>query len=416
MIIVIWMLLRLPNSDKTETMRSFVNLIPLIVVIFFVGCAEKVVEKKTITVTNPLDSERSFETVEIDLTPFLKDRKNGVPLNSYGIVDAESRQEIVSQTVDSDGDGAIDLLLFQPEIEAMAKRSFQIVETQGKSEADSIPACYSRFVPERTDDYAWENNRVAFRTYGPTAQKMVEEGVKGGTLSSGIDAWLKRVDYPIIDKWYIKELETDGSYHEDNGEGLDNFHVGVSRGVGGTAVKVDTAYHTSKNFSSWKQLYNGPIRTAFVLNYSDWDASGKKIAEEKHISLDFGSNLSRFEIRLKGTDTISAGLTLHEKKGVVKVSEEQGWASYWEPHVDSELGMGIVVPGGKMIGYEEYVTDTKDLSNLFVQLNLNSESEAVYYAGFGWKKSGQFTKRAEWEDYLDQFAEKINNPIKVDIR
>ena len=62
--------------------------------------------------------------------------------------------------------------------------------------------CYSRIVPERIDDYAWENDKVAFRTYGPAAQKLVEQGKKGGIISSGIDCWLKKVNYPVINKWY----------------------------------------------------------------------------------------------------------------------------------------------------------------------------------------------------------------------
>lgn len=116
---------------------------------------------------------------------------------------------------------------------------------------------------------------------GSTAKQMAENGIAGGTLSSGIDAWLKKVDYPIINKGYKKELETDGTYHEDNGEGLDNFHIGVSRGVGGTAVKVDTIYYASKNFAQWKTICTGPIRTSFSLKYETWQADDKSITEEK---------------------------------------------------------------------------------------------------------------------------------------
>lgn len=87
-------------------------------------------------------------------------------------------------------------------------------------------------------DFAWENDKVAFRTYGPACQKLFEDGKPGGLISSGIDCWLKRVDYPIIDKWY-KKNEAGGSYHVDDGEGLDNYHVGTTRGCGGTAIIED---------------------------------------------------------------------------------------------------------------------------------------------------------------------------------
>ena len=238
--------------------------------ILVISCAEEAKTYKQVVVKNTMDTAREFETVSVNIASLDLDNTNG------GIVlrDAATQAEVVSQEIDSDGDGKMDAILFQPEIGPNTEKIYDVAVTDQKKEKDSLPACYSRFVPERTDDYAWENNRVAFRTYGPTAQKMKEDGVPGGTLSSGIDAWLKRVDYPIIDKWYKKELETDGSYHEDTGEGLDNFHVGISRGVGGIAKKVDTTYHISKNFVSWKTLTNGPVRTSFVLTYAEWDAAG----------------------------------------------------------------------------------------------------------------------------------------------
>ncbi|MBT8186049.1 MAG: DUF4861 domain-containing protein, partial [Eudoraea sp.] len=323
--------------------------------------------------------------------------------------------EIVSQQTDSNGDGKKDALLFQPEISANSEMLFEVALSDKPIAQENPPACYSRFVPERTDDYAWENNRVAFRTYGPTAQKMKEEGIKGGTLSSGIDAWLKRVDYPIIDKWYKKELETDGSYHVDDGEGVDNFHVGISRGVGGIAKKLDTSYYISKNFTSWKTLNTGPIRTSFLLTYADWDAGGNKISEEKMISLDYGSNLARYEVTLKGTDTISAGLTLHEKDGKITVNKDKGWVSYWQPHGDSELGTGIVIPQNAMVGHQHYLSNRRDESNLYTHIR-TIEGKATYYAGFGWKKSGQFENKVQWDNYLNEFAERLNNPLIVEIR
>ena len=56
----------------------------------------------------------------------------------------------------------------------------------------------SRFVPERKDDFAFENDKVAFRIYGPA--------LKDSKENSGIDCWLKRVDYPTIDKWYLYQF------------------------------------------------------------------------------------------------------------------------------------------------------------------------------------------------------------------
>lgn len=174
-------------------------LIYLIGILILHSCSQEN-RTKIIVIQNTLDKERSFETVE--LTPdFLKIDS----LGHIGIKDLTSNKLLVTQLVDIDGDEIMDLLIFQPEIAVKSKKEFQIVEIAEDERPKSETFCYSRFVPERIDDYAWENNRVAFRMYGPTAQRMVENGVSGGTLSSGIDAWLKKVDYPIINKWYKKE-------------------------------------------------------------------------------------------------------------------------------------------------------------------------------------------------------------------
>ena len=368
-------------------------------------------QRHIVTVKNMLDVPRSFETVEVHKADLALNE--GEDFEKFSIQDKETKTILVSQFVDQDKDGVIDMLLFQPNIGAKSEKQFELFITDKNSQQEVINYCYSRFVPERTDDYAWENNKVGFRTYGPNAQYRFENNLKEGTLSSGIDAWLKKVDYSIIDSWYKKYTEKTGSYHEDTGEGLDNFHVGSSRGVGGIAIKQDTTFYISKNFIKWETITTGPIRTSFVLDYGTWDANGIAITEKKHISLDYGSNLSKFEIEITGTDTFFSGLTLHENDGVVTQNEDTGWVSYWQPHEDSELGTAIVVPNGNMVSSELYITNIKDRSNLFSEIKVNN-NKGIYYAGFGWKKSKQFTTKAEWENYLNDFTRKVNNPLLVD--
>jgi hypothetical protein len=369
-------------------------------------------QNKIITVTNSLAVDREFETVELSKKSL--GLPDSVKLEELAVKEINSNLILESQAVDNNGDGVMDVLLFQPKIGASSQKDFEILPATNASAAKNI-SCYSRFVPERIDDYAWENNKVAFRAYGPVAQKMAEDKVAGGTLTSGIDAWLKRVEYPIINKWYEKATNGTGTYHKDTGEGLDNFNVGDSRGVGGIAVKADGKYYFSKNFISWKTITTGPIRTSFILTYADWDAKGNKITESKLISLDYGSYLSRFEINIKGTKAIAAGLTLHDKKGTIGTNIKEGWLSYWEPIDDSEIGMGLVTPKNTLTSFDNYVTNDKDLSNLYGNLNVKN-NKVVYFAGFGWKKGSPFQTKTEWETYLSSFAKKVNNPLRVKVK
>ena len=376
------------------------------------SCKEKEKEKekiKTITVKNDLKIDRSSETVELT-----KDFLKVEDLSRIGIRNVDSQALSVTQLIDEDGDGTMDLLIFQPEIKADSKQTFEIVTISESERPEAPEYCYSRFVPERTDDYAWENDKVAFRVYGPNAQELFEAGDPNGTLSSGVDAWLKRVDYPIIDKWYKKATDGTGTYHEDTGEGLDNFHVGPSRGVGGIAVKGDSEYYISKNYTQWRTITNGPLRTSFYLEYESWDAGGKSIKESKVITLDLGQNFSKFDTRIEGTDQISAGLTLHDKKGEVSGNKEQGWVSYWEPIADTEIGIAIVATEKYFIDYETYDTEVKDLSNAYAHLNV-IDNRVVYYAGFAWKKSEQYPTKDLWEAHLEDFSKRLDNPLTVSL-
>lgn len=372
----------------------------------FSSCNQKE-NTKSIVVKNTLDFERTSETVELSKA-FLKVED----LNTVAFKDAESGELQITQTVDIDGDGTLDEILFQPTVAANSEKTFDIVTITEAEKPKAEILCYSRFVPERTDDYTWENNKVAFRVYGPVAQKMVEDGTPGGTLSSGVDAWFKKVEYPIINNWYKKNAEKPGAYHEPSPEGLDNFHVGVSRGVGGIAIKQDTTYYFSKNYTQWRTITTGPIRTSFHLEYETWDAGGNQIKESKTISLDLGSNLSKFVVHIEGADSISAGLTLHEKDGEVTGNDENGWVSYWQPHADSEIGMAIVAKKETFLGFEKYDTEAIDLSNAYAHLKVNN-NEVTYYAGFTWKEAEQYAAPSEWENYLNQFSKQINTPLEV---
>ncbi len=394
-------------------MKNILKILPgVLLTVILYSCDKNTDLGEVILVKNPLQIDRINETVEVDTQKL--NLNNQDSLNYLKILDLETRDTLITQFVDEDGDGLAELLLFQPQLKSLSEKRFRIIKIAYLKEEDTSARSFSRFVPERTDDYAWENNKVAFRTYGPTARKMIEENIKGGTLSSGIDAWLKKVEYPIIDKWYEKTLSGNGSYHEDTGEGLDNFHVGPSRGVGGTAIKKDSVYLSNTNFDSWKTITNGPIRTSFVLTYDTTLTSGHQFSEEKHISLDYGNNLSKFKIKVNGLDTLAAGLTLHNNEGETAENSKEGWVIYWEPLDGSELGTAIVARDSTFLESEKYVSSKKDLSNMYAHLKPKN-GEVEYYAGFGWKESGEFKTKEAWEEYISLFSQKINSPLIVDV-
>ena len=68
-----------------------------------------------------------------------------------------------------------------------------VISCRGQEPAGAART-FCRFIPERLDDFAWENDVVAFRVYGPA--------LRGKGVNSGIDCWFKRGEHPMIDKLY----------------------------------------------------------------------------------------------------------------------------------------------------------------------------------------------------------------------
>ncbi|WP_426492691.1 DUF4861 family protein [Hymenobacter sp. 102] len=373
--------------------------------------------QQTVTVRNRLPVARTQETVSLPVSQLSKAMQQLGP-NGLVVKDAQSGAVLVSQWLDLNADGQPEELLFQTDVPARGTRRF--VLTAGTPPAASPTlTTFARFVPERTDDFAWENDRVAFRTYGPNAQELFDRKDPNGTLSSGMDCWLKRVPYPIIDKWYGRHVhEKPFAYHTDTGEGYDPYHVGSSRGTGGTGVLDGDKLYVSRNFTGYKVLALGPIRTVFELTYAPWDANGRRVTETKRISLDLGSNLTRYEEHVaadKPLPNLTVGLTLHEQKGQVQADPKAGWARYWEKIDDSYLGTGVVVAPGYLTDYQDHRSAQKDQSQLYL-ITRPKASQVVFYAGFGWQKSGQFASAEAWDAYLSHFATCLASPLTVSVK
>ena len=200
---------------------------------------------------------------------------------------------------------------------------------------EPVVKAYGRFVPERDDDFTWENDKVAFRVYGPSS------GGKGQV--SGVDAWFKKVPYSIIDKWYAEHL-SGKSYHEDNGEGYDPYHVGDSRGVGGTAIWADGVAWPAAMYNEYEILQSGEDVVEFRLQY-EWETPLGLVAESKTVSLRLGEHLYRVNsvFTLDGQPAalpVAIGLTTHDEKAQVFSNTETGRISTWEIIDDKGVGTG----------------------------------------------------------------------------
>ena len=238
----------------------------------------------SVSVKNPLPAPRSSQTIALRLT----DLRKVAPLldpNKTIVVDAAG-QAIPSQLVDMDGDESPDEIVLQADFGAGEIKTFTVAAGERRPLARSDFKVYGRFVRERHDDFAWENDRIAHRMYGAGLETWAKEPL----TSSGVDIWAKRTSKLVINDWYMVD-----NYHHDNGDGGDFYSVGKSRGCGGLGIWQDGKLYVSRNFVTSRVLANGPIRLVFELGYAPWDAGGVRVAETKRVILDAGQGFDRFE-------------------------------------------------------------------------------------------------------------------------
>ncbi len=263
-------------------------------------------------------------------------------------------------------------------------------------------ATWARFVPERADDFAWENDLIAFRAYGPAIKKTK------GTEDSGIDCWLKRVRYPIIDKWYAGEKKG-VSYHKDNGEGNDPYHVGSSRGCGGLGLWKDGKMVTSGPFTGWKIISRTPAKSVFELTY-DYDLADGKIREVKRIDIELNKRLFHAESTFTKNGQplsnleIAIGVTTHNGKAVPTLNRQKGWMSCWEKIEGFGLGTGVVIAPSRIVEMRTVKSAKPDESHALLVTRTDPAGKVSYYAGYGWEKAGTIKTPEQWQNALAQFA------------
>ncbi len=374
-----------------------------------------------VAVGNPAGFHREEETVEVDPAPL--GFKGGI-----AVMDGVSSRILDSQAYASEPGRTPDRLLFQVDLAPRETRLFYMLDAGALAAVPQPPVkTYVRQIAERYNDIAWESDRIAHRMYS-------QDLIRGeGTISSGIDVWTKRTRAPVIDEWYKRVR-----YHEDDGDGLDDYEVGRSRGCGGLGVWSDGRLYPSINFRSARIVTTGPIRSEFELTYDEWDAGGRKVAETKRISIDAGSNLSRAVSVFTSGDPspiqVAVGIAQRPGEGAVEAKDrDAGWMAYWQaPDRDrGSIGCAVVLPQGSI---EDFAMETASVpqpppdkrmvpgveglhpaGNLLAIAPAAPNTPFVYYFGAGWSRSGDFQDAAAWAKYVGHFAERLAAPLKVSL-
>ncbi|MEY3500076.1 MAG: hypothetical protein RL308_1745 [Bacteroidota bacterium] len=322
-----------------------------------------------------------------------------IDTTAFVVINDKTKKQIPFQ-LEHLGLKAIQNLLLQ--VDVKANSSISLTVQKGKPE-NVVVKTYGRYVPERKDDFAWENDNIAFRAYGKALEKTKEDAY-------GLDVWVKRTNKMVLNERYKL-----GDYHIDHSNGLDYYHVGFSLGAGNMAPYVNDTIRYSGNYHQWKVLDNGPLRTTFQLIFDTWNAGGIKVKATKTISLDAGSQLNRIENNYsfdgEKAMPVVVGIIKRPETGILTLNEKQGMMAYWEPthveHGTTAIGVLLTTPVNTMLVNEKQI-----LAKTMVKNNV----PIIYYAGAVWDKAGKIANSNQWNSYLENFQKGIQSPLIINLK
>lgn len=351
----------------------------------------KALPHASVTVENKSSVFCRERTIEMPWSDVVKKIPTAT-VDNLAVMDGVRARWIVSQIMVEAGKPV--RVLFQTDLHPGQCKTFLLVAGLDRSALpQSARTTFARFVPERKDDFAWENDRVAFRAYGPAL--WVVDGEKPGRpalIGNGVDAFGKSCRQPIINRIFKEK-----NYHAPNlGYGIDCYKVGTGPGCGGSAVVDKGVYVSAITFESWKLLDNGPIRSRFELSY--------KTGETRCFEIDLGSNFYKVTSRFPQRVTPACGAT-YRPVSTKDVAMGEGWIADWEPAQDdlkdNYMGIAVVVPKG---GLPVVVKQA-------AWIHVPACQEMVAYAGSCWSGGMDYPHAEVWfrgvEDFRRQCAAEI---------
>lgn len=302
-----------------------------------------------------------------------------------------------------------------------------------------INTCYGRMYPERVDDIAWENDRGAYRCYGPALQRTGEDAY-------GNDVWVKNtpdlvveqryrvedVTKPVIaelkktDKAAADALTMQTSYHFDHGHGLDCYKVGPTLGCGTPALMDGDKLLFPYCYKDYEILDNGPLRFTVRLTYNPATIKGDaNVVEHRLLSLDKNTNFNKMTVWYDGLTQpadLAAGVVLHTEDTESVVTGDD-YVLYADP-TDNPQGQNFQIYVAAL--FPNGVSETKSLMYdnptrgnaghaLGIVKNHKGGDKYTYYFGSAWSKY-DCRSMEEWQVRVKSALNGLRNPLTVEIK
>ena len=333
----------------------------------------------------------------------------------------------VEQPYQLTSDGKI---LVQVFVAPKSSATFTIVTGEPKSYRLDVNG---RIYPNREDDLTWENDKNAWRFYGP---KMHNKGV------AGFDIFTKNVTYPIQDQLYRNELTSYGvneqlkkkgrggewaqvhrdlyTYHRDRGQGMDAYTVGATLGVGAPSLIKGDDLLLPDVYEKAEIVENGPLR--FVVKEYMYEREG--VRETRLISQDRGTHMARVSVRFDGkvpTSQVCAGIVVHESQPQsYTLNKKWNYITYADAMdtpkgQNGQLYIGVLFPE-KMKALRYVPMKEKKsgaVGHVIGQKQYSEGADFTFYCGTGWSKY-DVPNQQVWDALMQSYACHLKQPLEVE--
>lgn len=295
-----------------------------------------------------------------------------------------------------------------------------------------------KLYPTREDDIAWENDRGAYRVYGPALQRT-------GEKSYGIDVWTKNTPELDVEKRYIKDFDGNvrknvlgkagkndewqkenlkTSFHLNHGTGLDCYNVGPTLGCGAPALMDGNQLIMPYCYKTYEILDNGPLRFTVSLTFNPSTVKNDhNVVEHRIISLDKGSNFNQMTVWYEGLSKpcdLASGVVIHsaDKESVVIGKD---YVSYADPTDNPDkhnfqIYVAALFPNGaqtKKLMYDKPANGIEGHA-IGVIKDLKAGQKYTYYFGSAWSNYDVRTQR-EWQVRIEEFLDALKSPLNIEI-
>lgn len=253
------------------------------------------------------------------------------------------------------------------------------------------PNVYGRFVPERKDDFAWENEYAAFRMYGPA--------LRPENPSNGVDLWLKASPELIVDSFYYREHTLGLPYHINYGKGLDCYKVGHTCGCGGLVVVANEQTWIGGAYDRWEIVEQTPDKFVFRLEYDSLLVDGHVLKETITITAEAGTAMNQADVVLtgeyEGELLVGGGIYMHDTIDHFEVYDNIGTIFYEEDALSDKTAAQMNYDYNGSTGQgriyitvqtpEATVTDIQD-GNLIAVKPYHLGDTLTYFFGATWSE------------------------------